>query len=108
MLDAAPFPSALAATAARIEACLDAELPAPEGAEAPIAEAMRHATLGGGKRLRGFLVMESAGLFDIAPEASVLAAGAIECLHAYSLVHDDLPCMDDDDLRRGQPTVHVK
>lgn len=108
MLDAAPFQSALAATAARIEACLEAELPVPRGAEAPIAHAMRHATLGGGKRLRGFLVMESASLFGIAPEASVLAAAAIECLHAYSLVHDDLPCMDDDDLRRGQPTVHVK
>lgn len=69
---------------------------------------MRHATLGGGKRLRAFLALETAALFR-APEAAALrAAAAVECIHAYSLIHDDLPCMDDDDLRRGQPTVHVK
>ncbi|MEM9341859.1 MAG: farnesyl diphosphate synthase [Pseudomonadota bacterium] len=72
-----------------------------------VAEGMRHA-LRGGKRVRGFLVIESAALFDVAPEVAMPAAEAIEALHAYSLVHDDLPCMDDDDLRRGQPTVHVK
>ena len=72
-----------------------------------VAEGMRYAT-NGGKRLRGFLVLESAGLFDVPPAQALFAAGAVECLHAYSLVHDDLPCMDDDDLRRGQPTVHVK
>ncbi len=72
-----------------------------------IAQGMRYAT-NGGKRLRGFLVLESAALFDVPVERSLYAAGAVECLHAYSLVHDDLPCMDDDDLRRGQPTVHVK
>ena len=72
-----------------------------------VAEGMRYAT-NGGKRLRGFLALESAALFDVAPAQALFAAGAVECLHAYSLVHDDLPCMDDDDLRRGQPTVHVK
>ncbi|MEM9425622.1 MAG: farnesyl diphosphate synthase [Pseudomonadota bacterium] len=72
-----------------------------------VAEGMRYATRGG-KRLRGFLVIEGASLFDIPPEQSRWAAAAIECIHAYSLVHDDLPCMDDDDLRRGQPTVHRK
>ena len=72
-----------------------------------VVAAMAHATHGG-KRLRGFLVMESARLHGIAPEHSIWGACAIEALHAYSLVHDDLPCMDDDDLRRGQPTVHKK
>ena len=72
-----------------------------------IAEGMRYAT-GGGKRLRGFLALQSAALFDVPVKRALYAAGAVECLHAYSLVHDDLPCMDDDDLRRGQPTVHVK
>lgn len=72
-----------------------------------IAAGMRYAT-NGGKRLRGFLVLESAALFDVPRARALYAAAAVECLHAYSLVHDDLPCMDNDDLRRGQPTVHVK
>lgn len=72
-----------------------------------VAEAMRYA-VAGGKGLRGFLVLETARLHGVDPLAALHAAGAIECLHAYSLVHDDLPCMDDDDLRRGQPTVHRK
>ena len=99
------FPTALATAAARIQACLDAEL--AERADQPVVHAMRYA-LQGGKRLRGFLVMESARLHGLTPDVSVIAAAAIEAMHAYSLVHDDLPCMDDDDLRRGQPTVHVK
>ena len=73
----------------------------------PVAEGMRYAS-DGGKRLRGFLALESAGLFDVPPDRAIFAAAAVECLHAYSLVHDDLPCMDDDDLRRGRPTVHRK
>jgi farnesyl diphosphate synthase len=103
------FADALAAAAARAEAALDRLLP-PEGrdAQGQIAAAMRHATLNGGKRLRAFLLMESAALFDAPPEGADRAAAAIECLHAYSLVHDDMPCMDNDDLRRGQPTVHVR
>jgi farnesyl diphosphate synthase len=73
----------------------------------PVARAMAHATQGG-KRLRGFMVIESARLHDIDSSAAIWPATGIEALHAYSLVHDDLPCMDDDDLRRGEPTVHVK
>ncbi len=68
--------------------------------------AMRHGVLGGGKRLRPFLVLESAALFDADPEAALRVAAALECVHCYSLIHDDLPAMDNDDLRRGQPTVH--
>ena len=68
---------------------------------------MRYAVQGG-KRLRAFLVLESAAMLGVPPEQAASAAAAVEALHAYSLVHDDLPCMDDDDLRRGQPTVHVK
>ncbi|MEP0963415.1 MAG: polyprenyl synthetase family protein [Roseobacter sp.] len=71
----------------------------------PVVQAMDHATQGG-KRLRGFLVLESARLHQIDVHQAISAATAIEALHAYSLVHDDLPCMDDDDLRRGLPTVH--
>ena len=67
---------------------------------------MRHGVLNGGKRLRPFLVMESAALFGADGEAALRVAAALECVHCYSLVHDDLPAMDDDDLRRGQPTVH--
>ena len=100
------FTTALQTTADRVAARLDADLPAADHSQ--IAEAMRYAVLNGGKRLRAFLVQESAGLFDVAPDVADGAAAAIECLHAYSLVHDDLPCMDDDDLRRGLPTVHVK
>ncbi len=76
------------------------------GAPDRIVAAMRHAALGGGKRLRPFLVIESAGLFDVAAETAVDAAAAVECVHCYSLVHDDLPALDNDDLRRGRPTVH--
>lgn len=83
-----------------------AERLAPLG-PGPVAEGMRYATAGG-KRLRGFLALETAALCGVKRQQAIFAAGAVECLHAYSLVHDDLPCMDDDDLRRGQPTVHVK
>ena len=71
-----------------------------------LAEAMRHGTLGGGKRLRPHLMIESAGVFGAEREAALDAAAALECVHCYSLIHDDLPAMDDDDLRRGRPTVH--
>ena len=76
-------------------------------ADQPVTDAMRYAVRGG-KRLRGFLVLEGARMLGVAEGRAVSAAAAIEALHAYSLVHDDLPCMDDDDLRRGQPTVHKK
>jgi farnesyl diphosphate synthase len=87
--------------AARLGAAL-ADLP-----DQPVTDAMRYA-VAGGKRLRGFLVLESAALHGIGAAGAIDAAASVECLHAYSLVHDDLPAMDDDDLRRGQPTVHVK
>lgn len=99
------FQDRLTTAAADIQAQFDAIL-APLG-DLPVIRAMAHAT-NGGKRLRGFLVLESARLHGIDPVASIWPATGIEALHAYSLVHDDLPCMDDDDLRRGQPTVHVK
>ena len=99
------FADLLMQDAARVQARLDAAL--ADRDEVPVVRAMRYA-LQGGKRLRAFLVLESARLHGVAPDAAISAAAAVEALHAYSLVHDDLPCMDDDDLRRGQPTVHVK
>ena len=100
------FEPALAETAQFVEQSLDALLPQPVGPEARLLEAMRYATLNGGKRLRGFLVIQSGRLFGVDRRALARVAAAVECLHAYSLVHDDLPSMDDDDLRRGKPTVH--
>lgn len=99
------FTQRLTEAAAAIQAEFDTAL--GDLPSVPVVDAMAHATLGG-KRLRGFMVMESARLHGISPETSILPATAIEALHAYSLIHDDLPCMDDDDLRRGAPTVHVK
>lgn len=75
---------------------------------ANLTAAMRHGSLNGGKRLRPFLVLETASLFNINKQAALRTATALECVHCYSLIHDDLPAMDDDDLRRGQPTVHKK
>ncbi|PTE16312.1 polyprenyl synthetase family protein [Pseudogemmobacter blasticus] len=99
------FTAQLTADAARIEAHLNSVLAGKP--DQPVVQAMRYAVQGG-KRLRGFLVLESARMLGL-PEAQALpAAAAVECLHAYSLVHDDMPCMDNDDLRRGLPTVHVK
>jgi len=105
---AATLAAALAHAAAEVEAALDLLLPPPEGAEGRLIAAMRYATLGGGKRLRAFLVMESAGLFGVDTRCAARVAAAVEMLHAYSLVHDDLPAMDDDDLRRGKPSAHKK
>lgn len=99
------FETQLKSEAARIGQALDGHL--RQFGDDTIAEGMRYAT-SGGKRLRGFLVVSAAQLFEAPREGHLLAASAIECLHAYSLVHDDLPCMDDDDLRRGHPTVHKK
>jgi len=81
-------------------------LPETDLTEAPLFDAMRHGTLGGGKRLRPFLVMQSASLFNIDTSRSRRVAAALEFVHCYSLIHDDLPAMDDAALRRGQPTVH--
>jgi farnesyl diphosphate synthase len=76
------------------------------GSEARVVEAMRYATMGGGKRIRPYLVLNSAALFNVNPGYALRAAAAVEMLHCYSLVHDDLPAMDDSDLRRGRPTAH--
>ncbi len=105
---AASLKSALADAARLTEQTLDALLPAPAGLHARVQEAMRYAIFAGGKRLRPFLTLASADVFGAPRDQALRVAAAIEALHTYSLVHDDLPCMDDDDLRRGQPTTHRK
>ena len=92
-----------------VEAALDRLVrPAPSASgQAKLTEAMRYAVLGGGKRLRPFLLVESARLFGVEEDEALPAAAALECVHCYSLVHDDLPCMDDDKVRRGRPTAHI-
>ena len=102
------FRSRLTTARSRVEAALAALLPSGAGAQGALAAAMRHGALNGGKRIRAFLTIEVADLLGAAPNQADRAAASVECLHAYSLIHDDLPCMDDDDLRRGQPTVHRK
>jgi farnesyl diphosphate synthase len=109
----ASFSSRLSAAASETERLLDRLLssaPATEEIARPgrILEAMRYTSLGGGKRLRPFLTVETAALFDVPRPQALMAGAAIECVHCYSLVHDDLPAMDDDDLRRGRPTAHKK
>jgi farnesyl diphosphate synthase len=98
------FPDRLAATVQDVARRLDAAL--ADLPESRVRAAMAHAVRGG-KGLRGYLVMESCALHGVQREVALLAAAAIEAMHAYSLVHDDLPAMDNDDLRRGQPTVHI-
>jgi farnesyl diphosphate synthase len=85
---------------------LDEVLPRPSGLYARVVEAMRYAVFAGGKRLRPFLTLATASLFDVPEERALRVGAGIEALHTYSLIHDDLPCMDDDDLRRGRPTAH--
>ena len=101
------FDSALRDAAATVEARLSDILAREDHRGGPpgLISAMRHAVLGGGKRFRPFLVLETAAIFGVSPGDAVDAAAAIECIHCYSLVHDDLPAMDNDELRRGQPTV---
>jgi len=102
------FEKRLETVAARLETRLEQLLSRPEdAADSALAQAMRYAVLGGGKRIRPFLLIESAGLFASPDDGTYGAAAALECVHCYSLVHDDLPAMDDDALRRGRPTVHV-
>ena len=100
------FDRALAYAAQSVERTMDRLLPKGEAGEARVFEAMRYSSLGGGKRLRAFFVLASATLFKVAPLSAMRTASAIEFVHAYSLIHDDLPAMDDDDLRRGKPTNH--
>jgi len=108
-----PFLLRLDAVAAETETLLDRLLAhAPADGEisrpARLIDAMRYSSLGGGKRFRPFLVAESAALFGVPRERALMAGAALECVHCYSLVHDDLPAMDNDALRRGQPTAHKK
>ena len=106
-----PFQARLEAVAAELESLLE-DLLAPAPAEGErlrpkrLLDAVRYASLGGGKRLRPFLVVESATLFDVPRDRALMVGAALECVHCYSLVHDDLPAMDNDALRRGRPTVH--
>src|SRR5271166_5911303 len=108
-----PFLTRLDAVAADTETLLDQLLAAkPADGEtarpARLIEAMRYSSLGGGKRFRPFLAVESAALFGVPRQNALMAGAALECVHCYSLVHDDLPAMDNDELRRGQPTAHRK
>jgi farnesyl diphosphate synthase len=100
------FDAALAEAAALTDAVIDRLIAVPEGLESRVFEAMRYAVLAPGKRLRPFLVLASAKLFSVARRSALQVAAAIELVHAYSLVHDDLPAMDNSDLRRGRPTCH--
>lgn len=90
-----------------VDVRFDAFLPIPSDSRARLVEAMRYATIGGGKRVRPLLTVATAALFNVSRDAAVRAGCAVEAIHAYSLIHDDLPCMDDDTLRHGKPTVHL-
>ena len=87
---------------------MDLLLPKVDDIEAPLLEAMRYSSLGGGKRLRPFIVQQSAALFGVDPRCAIRVGAAVEFMHCYSLIHDDLPAMDDSNLRRGKPSCHVK
>jgi len=100
------FEAALAHAAESTERTMDRLIPRGDAGEARVFEAMRYSSLGGGKRLRAFFVLASATLFKVSPTSALRVASAIEFVHAYSLIHDDLPAMDDDDLRRGKPSCH--
>lgn len=97
---------AIAQVAADVDDLFDTLLAVPDDPRQRLFEAMRHAAIGGGKRLRPLLVVATAGIFNVARSYALRAGTAVEAIHVYSLVHDDLPCMDDDDMRRGKPTVH--
>jgi farnesyl diphosphate synthase len=104
----ADLQKAMAENARAVSEMLDRLLKVGDGREARLMEAMRYSSLGGGKRIRPFMVTAGARLFAVAESCALRAAAAVEMVHCYSLVHDDLPAMDDDDLRRGQPTCHVR
>ncbi len=110
-LSSADFTKRLDTTADETEALLEkllSDSPLPDEIARPkrLMDAMRYSSLGGGKRLRPFLVVESSAVFGIPRDAALLAGAALECIHCYSLIHDDLPAMDNSDLRRGRPTLH--
>ena len=100
------FDAALSFAAQSVERTMERLLPSGESGEARVFEAMRYSSLGGGKRLRAFFVLAGATLFKVSPLPALRTASALEFVHAYSLIHDDLPAMDDDDLRRGKPSCH--
>ena len=106
-MSALPFAEWMAVTQDRAESALGRFLPGADSIPARLHQAMRYATLGGGKRVRPLLAFAAGELTDAQPEALDIVGCAVEMIHAYSLVHDDLPAMDDDDLRRGQPTTHI-
>lgn len=97
----------LAQIAVDIDGAFDALLPIPDDPRARLVEAMRYAVIGGGKRVRPLLLTATAAMYGVDREAAIRAGAAIESIHAYSLIHDDLPCMDDDALRHGKPTLHL-
>jgi len=99
---------AMAENARAVNELLERLLKIREGRESRLMEAMRYSTLAGGKRIRPFLVSASARLFTVAESCALRVAAAVEMVHCYSLIHDDLPAMDDDDMRRGQPTCHIR
>ncbi|MEZ5737451.1 MAG: polyprenyl synthetase family protein [Novosphingobium sp.] len=96
----------LARIAGEVDALFDSLLPVPQDARARLIEAMRYAVIGGGKRIRPLLLVSTAEMYGVDRDSALRAGVAIEAIHAYSLIHDDLPCMDDDELRHGKPTVH--
>jgi len=98
--------SSLAQVQQDIDSAFDAYLQVPDDSRARLVKAMRHATIGGGKRVRPLLVVAVADLYRVDRSAAISAGCAVEAIHSYSLIHDDLPCMDDDELRHGKPTVH--
>ena len=100
------FPAALAQIKRDVDALFEALLASPPDGRATLYEAMRYAAIGGGKRLRPLLVVAACGLYHVDRQRALRVGLAVECIHAYSLIHDDLPCMDDDDLRHGKPSLH--
>ncbi|MBM0168825.1 polyprenyl synthetase family protein [Altererythrobacter sp. C41] len=96
----------LARVQREVDAAFEEFLPVPDDTRARLVEAMRYAAIGGGKRVRPLLVTATAGMYGVARQTAVKAGCAVEAIHVYSLIHDDLPCMDDDELRHGKPTLH--
>ena len=101
-----PLAQRVAEAADLVTVALDELLPRAEGPESQLTEAMRYSALGPGKRLRAYFAIETGKMFDVPERSALRAACALECIHAYSLIHDDLPSMDDDDMRRGRPSLH--
>lgn len=104
--DSTLLKDALARIQAEVDECFDTLLPIPTEAHAILVEAMRYAAIAGGKRVRPLLLTATSDMFGVDRSCAIRAACAVESIHAYSLIHDDLPCMDDDDLRHGKPTLH--